>query len=220
MKLVRLGAMFALIAACGKSVGAGGGNVTLASAEDTVSYIIGFQIGGTLKQQGAPARPQAFAQGFQDAMYKKASRFTPEQSRSMVMAFQQKHMDSVSGEGEKFLADNAKKEGVKTTPSGLQYKQIREGKGAHPKATNTVTVHYRGTLPSGTAFDSSYGGQPVSFPLNRVISGWTEGVQLMSPGAKDQFWIPSKLAYGEQGSPPAIGPNQPLVFEIELISFK
>ena len=220
MKTFRIGAIAVLLAACNKTAGGGGGNATLASAEDTVSYIIGFNIGGTLKQQGAPARPQPFAQGVQDAMNKKPGRFTPEQSRTIIMAFQQKRLDSASGEGDKFLADNAKKEGVKTTASGLQYKPIREGKGPHPKATSTVTVHYKGTLPNGTAFDSSYGGQPVSFPLNRVIPGWTEGVQLMSPGAKYQFWIPSKLAYGEQGSPPAIGPNQPLVFEIELISFK
>ena len=136
------------------------------------------------------------------------------------MAFQQKRLDSASSEGDKFLAENAKKEGVNTTPSGLQWKALREGKGGHPKATSTVTVHYKGTLPDGTPFDSSYGGDPVIFPLNRVIAGWTEGVQLMTPGSKSQFWLPSGLGYGEQGSPPAIGPNQPLVFEIELISFK
>ncbi|MBI4500295.1 MAG: FKBP-type peptidyl-prolyl cis-trans isomerase [Gemmatimonadetes bacterium] len=218
MKTFRVGVIVALVAACGKQTG--GGNVNLASAEDSVSYIIGFQIGGTLQQQGAPARPEAFAQGVQDAMNKKPGRFAPEQMRNIVMAFQQKRLDSATGEGDKFLADNAKNEGVKTTPSGLQWKALREGKGTHPKATSTVTVHYKGTLPNGTAFDSSYGGQPVSFPLNRVISGWTEGVQLMTPGSKYQFWLPSNLAYGEQGSPPAIGPNQPLVFEIELISFK
>jgi FKBP-type peptidyl-prolyl cis-trans isomerase len=97
---------------------------------------------------------------------------------------------------------------------------LREGKGQHPKATDTVTVHYKGTLLNGTAFDSSYGGSPATFPLNRVIGGWTEGVLLMSPGAKYQFWIPAKLAYGENGSPPAIGPNQTLIFEVELISIK
>jgi FKBP-type peptidyl-prolyl cis-trans isomerase FkpA len=151
-------------------------------------------------------------------------KFTPEQMREIVTAYQQKLRDSSvsanSAESDKFLADNAKKEGVKTSPTGLQWKVLREGKGAHPKATDTVTVHYKGTLLNGTAFDSSYGGAPVSFPLNRVISGWTEGVQLMSPGAKYQFWLPSKLAYGENGSPPAIGPNQTLVFEVELVSIK
>jgi FKBP-type peptidyl-prolyl cis-trans isomerase FkpA len=220
LKTFRIGALLALVVACNKQPGSSSGNPSLASAEDSVSYVIGYQIGSTLKQQGAPAKPGPFSAGMQDAMNKRPGKFTQEQMRSTVMAFQQKRLDSATGEGEKFLADNAKKEGVKTTASGLQYKPIREGKGTHPKPTNTVTVHYKGTLPNGTAFDSSYGGQPVSFPLNRVIAGWTEGVQLMTPGSKYQFWIPSKLGYGEQGSPPAIGPNQPLVFEIELISFK
>jgi FKBP-type peptidyl-prolyl cis-trans isomerase len=145
--------------------------------------------------------------------------------RTIVTAFQKKQTDSMvalnSKEGENFLAANAKKEGVKTTASGLQYKPLREGKGGvHPKPTSTVTVHYKGTLLNGTPFDSSYGGQPVSFPLDRVIKGWGEGVQLMTAGSKYAFWIPASLAYGENGSPPAIGPNQTLAFEIELISFK
>ena len=221
MKTFRIGALLALVVACNKQPGSsGGGSTNLASAEDSVSYIIGFQIGTTLKQQGAPAKPAPFTAGVQDAVNKRPGKFTPDQMRSTVMAFQQKRLDSATGEGEKFLAENGKKEGVHTTASGLQWKALREGKGAHPAATDSVTVHYKGTLPNGTAFDSSYGGQPVTFPLNRVIPGWTEGVQLMTPGSKYQFWLPSKLAYGEQGSPPAIGPNQALVFEVELISVK
>jgi FKBP-type peptidyl-prolyl cis-trans isomerase FkpA len=121
--------------------------------------------------------------------------------------------------GEDFLKENAKKEGVKTTASGLQYKVLKEGEGKSPTATDTVTVHYRGTLLDGTEFDSSYKrGEPAEFPLNRVIKGWTEGVQLMKEGSKFQFFIPSGLAYGERGTPGGpIGPNETLVFEIELL---
>lgn len=122
-------------------------------------------------------------------------------------------------EGEKFLAENGKKAGVKTTASGLQYEVLTEGKGDSPKATDTVTVHYKGTLLNGETFDSSYDrGQPVSFPLQNVIPGWTEGLQLMKPGAKYKFVIPSALAYGERGAGVKIGPNSTLVFEVELLS--
>ena len=121
-------------------------------------------------------------------------------------------------EGAKFLADNGKREGVKTTASGLQYEVITEGKGAHPKTTDTVTVHYKGTLINGEEFDSSYSrGQPVTFPLGNVIPGWTEGVQLMTPGSKYKLYIPSDLGYGERGAGVKIGPNQTLIFEVELI---
>jgi FKBP-type peptidyl-prolyl cis-trans isomerase len=121
--------------------------------------------------------------------------------------------------GEKFLAENAKKPTIKTTASGLQYEVITEGKGtAKPGATDTVTVHYRGTSLDGKEFDSSYSrNEPTSFPLNAVIPGWTEGVQLMTEGAKYKFYIPSALAYGENGAGGAIGPNETLIFEVELI---
>jgi FKBP-type peptidyl-prolyl cis-trans isomerase len=124
--------------------------------------------------------------------------------------------------GEAFLKENAKKEGVKTTASGLQYKVLKEGDGKSPKATDTVQVNYRGTLIDGKEFDSSYKrGEPAEFPLNRVIPGWTEGVQLMKEGAKYQFTIPSKLAYGERGTPGGPIPgNATLVFEIELLKVK
>ena len=119
----------------------------------------------------------------------------------------------------KFLEENAKKEGVVTTASGLQYIVMTKGDGAMPKETDNVTVHYHGTLLDGTVFDSSVErGQPATFPLNGVIKGWTEGVQLMNVGSKFRFFIPSDLAYGERGAGGAIGPNATLIFEVELIS--
>lgn len=120
--------------------------------------------------------------------------------------------------GEKFLTENATKEGVVTTASGLQYKVLTEGTGKSPKATDTVLVHYAGTLLNGTEFDSSYRRkEPIEFPLNRVIAGWTEGVQLMKEGSKFRFFIPSKLAYGTRGAGRDIGPNETLIFEVELL---
>jgi len=140
------------------------------------------------------------------------------------MAKQTEKMTAVAGknkkEGETFLAENMKKEGVKTLASGLQYKVITEGTGKMPKATDTVTTNYRGTLVDGTEFDSSYKrGEPATFPVNGVIAGWTEALQLMKTGAKWQLFVPSNLAYGERGTGP-IGPNAVLLFEVELISIK
>jgi len=120
--------------------------------------------------------------------------------------------------GEKFLAENAQHAGITTTASGLQYMVFEEGTGASPKATDNVTVHYKGTTIDGKEFDSSYSrGEPATFPLNRVIAGWTEGLQLMKEGAKYRFFIPSNLAYGERGAGRAIGPNATLIFDVELI---
>lgn len=120
--------------------------------------------------------------------------------------------------GEKFLTDNAAKPGVTTTASGLQYQVFTEGTGASPKASDEVTVHYKGTTIDGKEFDSSYSrNAPATFPLNRVIAGWTEGLQLMKEGAKYRFFIPSNLAYGERGAGRDIGPNSTLIFDVELI---
>lgn len=126
--------------------------------------------------------------------------------------------DENKAAGEKFLTDNAKNAGVVTTASGLQYMVFSEGAGASPKATDNVTVHYKGTTIDGKEFDSSYSrGEPATFPLNRVIAGWTEGLQLMKEGAKYRFFIPSNLAYGERGAGRDIGPNSALIFDVELI---
>jgi len=129
--------------------------------------------------------------------------------------------DIAFAKGEKFLEDNAKKDGVTVTASGLQYKVITPGTGKSPKATDTVEVHYEGTLIDGTVFDSSYRRkESIEFPLNGVIAGWTEGVQLMQEGAKYRFFIPSKLAYGSRGAGGVIGPNQALIFDVELIKVR
>jgi FKBP-type peptidyl-prolyl cis-trans isomerase len=133
----------------------------------------------------------------------------------------QKAASENSEKGKAYLAENAKKDGVKVTASGLQYEVIKEGTGKKPAATDTVSVHYEGTLINGQVFDSSIRrGQPVEFPLNRVIPGCTEGVQLMSVGSKYRFVIPSNLAYGEHGAGGAIGPNETLIFEVELLDIK
>ena len=136
-----------------------------------------------------------------------------------MMAKQDEVAKKNKAEGESFLAENKKKEGIKILPSGLQYKVIKAGTGKKPKSTDTVTVHYRGTLIDGTEFDSSYKrGQIVSFPVSGVIPGWTEALQLMEAGAKWQLFIPPNLAYGERGAGGAIGPNTTLIFEVELVS--
>jgi FKBP-type peptidyl-prolyl cis-trans isomerase len=123
--------------------------------------------------------------------------------------------------GEVFLKQNAKAEGVKSLPSGLQIKMIAEGKGKQPKATDTVVVHYRGRLINGTEFDSSFKrGEPATFPLNGVIKGWTEGLQLLKEGGKAELYIPSNLAYGPRGAGGSIGPDETLIFEVELVAVK
>jgi FKBP-type peptidyl-prolyl cis-trans isomerase FkpA len=124
-------------------------------------------------------------------------------------------------DGQRFLKENATKPGVTTTASGLQYKVLKEGTGRSPKATDVVAVNYRGTLINGKEFDSSYkSGKPIEFPLNRVIPGWTEGVQLMKEGAKYEFYIPPNLAYGSRGAGGVIGPDETLIFEVELLTVK
>jgi FKBP-type peptidyl-prolyl cis-trans isomerase len=203
----------------------------LNTAGDSASYVIGYQFGGNLKRQNVPANPDAILRGLRDGLSGAEPLLTEEQARASMMALQARVMnearqrDSVAGAanasaGTAFLAENTKKPDVQTSASGLQWKILKEGSGPHPAASSVVTVHYKGSLLDGTVFDSSGTGSPVSFPLNEVIRGWTEGVQLMRAGGRYQFWLPPSLAYGEQGSPPVIGPNQTLVFEIELVSFK
>ncbi|PYJ26308.1 MAG: hypothetical protein DME90_12025 [Verrucomicrobia bacterium] len=176
---------------------------------------------------GQEKSPQLLVAGLKDAIAGKPQ-LTQDQVKDVMTQFEkdmeQKQKDAGDKnktEGAKFLEENKKKEGVKTTASGLEYKVIKEGTGAQPKATDMVTVNYRGTLIDGTEFDSSYKrGQPATFPLNGVIKGWTEGLQLMKQGGKYQFFVPSNLAYGERAVGPDIAPNATLIFEVELLDVK
>jgi len=205
--------------------------VVLKNEIDSVSYLMGVNIGNSLGKEMSEANFELIIQGFRDAVAK--GRLVCQDSTDMVLSmyFQEKAMMKQAEEdkksevykvaGEKFLAENGKKQGIVTTASGLQYQVIKEGDGAHPTAESTVKVHYHGTTIEGIVFDSSVErGEPIEFPLNQVIPGWTEGVQLMSKGAKYKFFIPQELAYGSSSPTPVITPYSCLVFEVELLSFE
>src|SRR5438445_6322861 len=195
--------------------------------KDKVSYSVGLQIGFNLSRQKVDINPDILAVGIKDALAGKPQ-LNPDQIKEVMTNFekdmeqkQKEAGEKNKTEGAKFLEENKKKEGVKTAASGLQYKVLKEGNGAQPKATDTVTVNYRGTLINGTEFDSSYKrGQPATFPVNGVIKGWTEALQLMKVGSKYQLFIPSNLAYGERAMGPDIGANSTLIFEVELQEVK
>jgi len=196
---------------------------------DSVCYVIGADFARNMKEFDVSLSSAAFLQGSEDFKTEAPSLVGDRQDALMQMLttkIQEKQnaelavkAESSIAEGKTFLAEKATEEGVKSTPSGLMYKVLTEGTGAMPVATDNVTVHYEGRLIDGTVFDSSIArGEPASFPLNGVIAGWTEGVQLMKTGAKYQFYIPQDLAYGLQGSPPNIPPGATLIFDVELIS--
>ena len=199
----------------------------LKDQKDKVSYSIGLSIGSNLKRQHVEVNSEALIAGVKDGIAEKPQ-LTQDQVKEVMTAFEKdmQQRQKVAGEksaaeGKKFLEENKKKEGVKTTASGLQYKVIKEGTGAQPKATDTVSVNYRGTLIDGKEFDSSYKrGQPATFPLNGVIKGWSEAVQLMKPGSKYQLFVPPDLAYGERAVGPDIPANSTLIFEVELLDIK
>jgi FKBP-type peptidyl-prolyl cis-trans isomerase FklB len=199
----------------------------LKDQKDKVSYSIGMQIGFNLGRQKVDVNPDVLAAGIKDAIAGKPQ-LTSDQVKDIMAQFEkdmeqkQKEVgEKNKTEGAKYLEENKKKPGVKTTASGLQYKVIKEGTGVQPKATDMVTVNYRGTLIDGTEFDSSYKrGQPATFPVNGVIKGWTEALQLMKQGSKFQLFIPSNLAYGERAMGPDIGANSTLIFEVELQDVK
>jgi FKBP-type peptidyl-prolyl cis-trans isomerase len=192
-----------------------------------VSYFIGRNIGKSMSGQGFKPEMASFTEGLSSSIDGKDSKYLEAELKAAMEAFQtamqaveKKKSEAGAQAGKDYLATNAKKEGVKVTASGLQYEVMKAAEGPKPKETDTVKVHYHGTLIDGKVFDSSVTrGEPATFPLNGVIKGWTEGVQLMSVGSKFKFTIPSELAYGEQG-PPGIGANQTLVFEVELLSIE
>ncbi len=198
------------------------------SESQKVSYIIGTQIGSFSKQSDLDMNLELFAQGFNSVVKGSKPAMTQEEISSCMASFQKKAQEKAQAvnmakgtenirKGLAFLGANKKKPGVKETASGLQYKVITNGDGAKPKATDNVKVHYSGTLIDGKEFDSSYKrNKPAEFGLNQVIKGWTEGVQLMNVGSKYEFYIPSRLAYGPNG-PASIGPNQTLIFTVELL---
>ena len=190
---------------------------------EKLSYALGMVIGHNLKGMGVKGLDAAqFGQAASAVIEGSATTLTDAEAQQLVSDFVQRQQaeagKAVREDGERFLAENAKKEGVTVLPSGLQYTVIKEGNGSKPKATDKVKCHYEGTLPNGTVFDSSYRrGEPAVFPLYGVIAGWTEGVQLMAEGAKYRFFIPCHLAYGERGAGQAIPPYAALVFDVELI---
>jgi FKBP-type peptidyl-prolyl cis-trans isomerase len=230
-RIVAVALVAGLAAACSKQDPASG-DTELATDPQKFGYAIGVDIGKSLTPVKDEVDVNALIAGLQETLAGKEARLTDE-VREQVKAdvtrkLQQKQMEervakaaTAKDAGEKFLAENAKREGVKTTASGLQYEMLTEGSGASPKTSDKVKVHYKGTLIDGTEFDSSYArGQPVEFPLGNVIPGWTEGLQLMKVGGKAKLFIPSPLAYGERGAGAKIGPNETLVFEVELMNIE
>jgi len=198
---------------------------------DSVSYLVGMNIGNSIIKDFSEANVNLLVKGLQDAMTKQAPMCADPGNEMLNSFFQQKQQLAQAEEeknamaykvvGEEFLAKNAKRKGVEVTASGLQYEVLKEGKGERPTATSKVKVHYHGTTPEGVVFDSSVDrGEPISFGLDQVIKGWTEGVQLMKVGAKYRFYIPQELAYGPSSPSPTIKAYMPLVFEVELIEIE
>jgi len=204
----------------------------LKDQKEKLSYVIGIDIGKALQKQGVPIDPDLVAKGIKDGVLGGKLLMTDQEIQETMKAFQkemrakQEEANKQLGEknkkeGEIFLAQNKTKEGVKTLPSGLQYKVVKAGTGKKPKATDTAVTHYKGTLLDGTEFDSSYKrNQPATFKVNGVIRGWTEALQLMEEGAKWILYVPAALAYGDRGAGQQIGPNATLIFEVELISIQ
>ncbi len=202
------------------------------SAPEKVGYSFGYLMGKSNADAVKDLDVNTFLAGFKDGYGGKASALTEEQMKTTLLqykqnqdaaemkAFEQKAKENADAAA-KFLADNAKKEGVITTASGLQYQVLKQGSGKRPSATSKVTVHYEGRLMDGTVFDSSIDrGEPLTFSLNQVIAGWTEGLQLMQEGSKYRFVIPSNLAYGETGAGESIEPNSTLIFDVELLKIE
>jgi FKBP-type peptidyl-prolyl cis-trans isomerase FkpA len=196
---------------------------TGSNADENTSYAFGMALGSDLKQTGMQFNYDAFTQGFKESIEGKETRISMEEAMQIIqtafMSAMVKQAEENKAKETQFLEENGKKNGIQTTPSGLQYEVISQGEGVKPGADDTVSVHYEGTLIDGTVFDSSYErGEPAQFPLGGVIPGWTEGIQLMNVGSTYRLFIPSALAYGEQGAGASVPPNSALIFKVELLS--
>ncbi len=228
--VVSLFLLFSTVAC--QSNGIKSGNIDIKTQKDSLSYAIGLELGQNLKRQKVEVNvdilENALSSGYTDTSWV----LTKEQTRKIIVDFQTQQYAAKQVEkqklgkenlkkGNEFLAKNKSRKGVKSTKSGLQYKVLKKGSGAHPKDNAKVTVNYKGTLLDGTLFDSSYKrGKPAVFSIDRVIKGWTEALKLMRVGSKWKVWIPANIAYGPNGSGKQIGPNETLIFEIELLKFE
>jgi FKBP-type peptidyl-prolyl cis-trans isomerase FklB len=237
MKVLCVLALCLGLVACQEKTG--GSATALKTQSDSVSYSIGMNIGKSIMQDSLSINPEVLAAGIKDILSKKTAMLTDSQMQMTLNAFQQqmmakqqekmaKQQDSLAKAGEinktegaKFLAENKTKPGVVTLPSGLQYEVLKEGTGPMPKATDNVRVHYKGTLRDGSVFDSSIDrGEPASFNVSGVVPGWTEALKLMKVGSKWRVFIPAELGYGAQGAGEKIGPNEVLIFEMELLGIE
>ena len=228
---IAIAALVAGLQGCNQQSGTAGGDaeVTLDTPNKRLSYGFAYRMGQRMQADGMTLDPDAYSAGMADAMSGTASRLTDEEINAEMVAFQERleaeqqanqaaMAEANATASAAFLAENAGREGVVVTETGLQYEVIETGEGEMPGADDTVEVHYRGTLIDGTEFDSSYSrGAPVTFGVGQVIQGWTEALQLMKVGSKYKLFIPSELAYGAGGAGELIGPNAALVFEVELL---
>ncbi|MFW6094771.1 MAG: FKBP-type peptidyl-prolyl cis-trans isomerase [Pseudomonadota bacterium] len=226
-------AVLALTAGCGGTGGNGGdggnGGAEQAALEDDsakASYSLGYRFAENVQSQfGDGISREAFVRGVNDRLTGEDARVSDQEAERVLMEMMQARQTEMANEaqanleeGEAFLEENAQREDVVTLDSGLQYEVLEQGEGAQPEASDRVTTHYEGRLVDGTVFDSSYErGEPATFPLDRVIPGWTEGLQLMAPGAKYRLYVPAELAYGERGAGDSVPPNSVLIFDVELL---